>query len=178
MIQHDPNETNETNWPRTRNDESIYTKLNDLPKLDVRHKTIRESRFVLSTLKPIERIANDTIGSLPNDMGFKYIIVIIIDTFTRYVELFPKQEVTEIAADDSLWRHTCRFTAPLEIVTDLGSQFMNQLQTHFNAKSGMKHHTTIPYSKEENGIVERANKEVNRHIRNVLFDKEHFKNWS
>ena len=32
-------------------------------------------------------------------MGFKYIIV-IIDTFTRYVELFPKQEVTAIAAAD------------------------------------------------------------------------------
>ena len=43
-------------------------------------------------------------------MGLKYIIV-IIDTFTRYVELFPKQEVTAIAAADALWRHTCRFTA-------------------------------------------------------------------
>jgi transposase InsO family protein len=110
-------------------------------------------------------------------MGFKYIIV-IIDTFTRYVELFPKQEVSAIAAADALWRHTCRFTAPLEIVTDFGSQFMNQLLTHFNAETGIKHHTTIPYSKEENGIVERANKEVNGHIRNILFDKRHFKNWS
>ena len=52
----------------------------------------------------------DTIGSLPND-GFKYIIV-IIDTFTRYVELFPKQEVKTVAATDALWRHTCQFTAP------------------------------------------------------------------
>ena len=42
-----------------------------------------------------------------------------------------------------------RFTAPLEIVTHFGSQFMNQLLTHFNAESGIKHHTTIPYSKEE-----------------------------
>jgi hypothetical protein len=37
---------------------------------------------------------------------------------------------------------------------------------------------TIPYSKEENGVVERANKEVNRHIRNILFDKGKFQNWS
>ena len=47
---------------------------------------------------------------------------------------------------------------------------------NFNAESGIEYHTTIPYSKEENGIVERANKEVNRHIRNILFDKGHFKN--
>ena len=125
----------------------------------------------------MELIAIDTIGYLPNDMGFKYIIA-IIDTFTRYVELYPKQKVTAIAAADALWPHTCRFTAPLEIVTDFGLQFMNQLLTHFNAESGIKHHTTIPKAKEEIGIVERANKDVNRHIRNVLFDKGPFKNWS
>jgi len=34
---------------------------------------------------------------------------------------FPK-EVTAIAAADALWRHTCRFTALLEIVTDFSSQ--------------------------------------------------------
>ena len=36
---------------------------------------------------------------------------------------------------------------------------------------------TIPYSKEENGIVERANKEVNRHLRNVIFDTRVIENW-
>ena len=36
-------------------------------------------------LKPIERIFIDTIGPLPLDMGIKYIIL-IIDTFARYVE--------------------------------------------------------------------------------------------
>ena len=53
----------------------------------------------------MERIAIDTVRPLPNDMCFNYIIV-IIDTFTRYVELYPKQEVTAIAAVDALWRHT------------------------------------------------------------------------
>ena len=125
--------------------------------MDARYKTIRASRFVLSTLKPMERISIDTIGPLPSDMGIKYIIV-IIDTFSRYVELFPKQEVTAMAAADALWRHTCRFTAPLELVTDFGSQFVNDLLTHFHQETGIKHHTTIPYSKEENGIVERAYK--------------------
>ena len=74
----------------------------------------------------MERIGIDTIGPLPNDIGFKYIVV-IIDTFTSYVELYPKQEVTAIAAADALWRHTCQFIAPLEIVTDFGLQFLNQL---------------------------------------------------
>jgi len=33
------------------------------------------------------------------------------------------------------------------------------------------------YSKEENGIVERSNKEVNRNIGNILSDKDCVKNW-
>ena len=126
----------------------------------------------VSFYRPIERIDIDTIGPVDEDMGLKHIIV-IIDTFSRYVELFPR---SAIAAADALWRHTCRFTSPLEIVTDYGSQFVNQMLAHFHDITGIKYHMTIPYSKEENGIVERANKEVNRHIRNILFDKGKFQN--
>ena len=101
----------------------------------------------------MERIAIDTIGPIEENFGLRYIIV-IIDTFTRYVELFPKHDVSAMAAADALWRHTCRFTAPLQIVTDYGSQFVNQMLTHFYEITGIKHHMTIPYSKEENGIVD------------------------
>ena len=84
------------------------------------------------------------------------------------MELFPKHEVSAIAAADTLWRHTCRFT-PLEILTDFGSQFVNQMLTHFHEIIGVTHHMPIPFSKEENDIVERANKEVNMHISNIMF---------
>ena len=67
-------------------------------------------------------------------------------------------------------------------MTDYGSKFMNkkdlQHLERFAVLSGIRHHSSIPYSKEENGIVERANKEVNRHIRNILLDKECVTNWT
>ena len=113
----------------------------------------------------------DTIGPLPEVMNFKFIIV-LIDTFTRYVELFPANMVCAVSAANALWKHICRFCIPLEILTDQGTQFMNQTLTNLASVSGIRHHVTIPYSKEENGIVERANKEVNRHIRNILADEE------
>ena len=59
-------------------------------------------------------------------------------------ELFLEEEVTAITAADALWRHTCRFTAPLELINDFGSQFVNDLLTHFHQDTGIKHHTTIP----------------------------------
>ena len=55
--------------------------------MDTRHKAIRESRFFLSTLKPMQHIAMDTIWQLDIAKQFKYILV-IIKTFRRYVELW------------------------------------------------------------------------------------------
>jgi len=147
-----------------------------MPKMDTRHKSYTGSRFVLSTLKPMQRIAMDTIGPLDIAKQFRYILV-IIDTFTRYVEIFPTKDVSADAATDALWRHSCRFGTSLEIMTDYGTQFMNKTFDGFSTLSGIRHHSSIPYSNEENGIVERANKEVNRHIRNILSDKECVANW-
>jgi hypothetical protein len=62
-------------------------------------------------------------------------------------------------------------------MTDYKTQFMNKTVEGFAPLTGLRHHSSLPYSKEENGIVERANKEVNRHIRNILSDKECVANW-
>ena len=66
---------------------------------------------------------------------------------------------------------------PLDIMTDYGSQFNNKTLEGYATLSGVKHHASIPFSKEENSIVERSNKEVNRHLRNILSDKECVTNW-
>jgi hypothetical protein len=42
---------------------------------------------------------------------------------------------------------------------------------------GIQTLTTIAYSKEENAIVERANKEVMRHLRALLFELNDYKDW-
>ena len=60
----------------------------------------------------------------------------------------------------------------MEIITDGWTQFMNSTLTHLTTISGICHYLSIPHSNEENGIVERANKEVNRRIRNILADKD------
>jgi hypothetical protein len=42
---------------------------------------------------------------------------------------------------------------------------------------GTEHCLTLAYSKEENALVERANKEVNRHLRAFTFDANSVDNW-
>ena len=69
--------------------------------MEVHHKSIQASHFVLSTHKPMQRIALDTIGPMDIFMDFRYIIV-VIDAFTRYMELFSADDVTAAAATDAL----------------------------------------------------------------------------
>ena len=127
-------------------------------------------------MEPMTRIGMDTIGPLSPSNGFCYIIV-IIDHFSRYIELFPAYDVSAKSAADALHRHVCRFGVPMELVTDQGTQFVNDTFKEYLSIAGIEKLETIPYSKEENSIVERANKEVNRHIRNVIFDTRVIDNW-
>ena len=70
------------------------------------------------------------------------------------MELFPTKNVTAEEAKDALLKQKCRFGTLLEITTDCGSQFMNATLEGYATLSG----DTIPYAKEENGIVERMKK--------------------
>jgi transposase InsO family protein len=180
LIQQHPNqeEISHDQWPNMKSDIRDFIKCcPTCQKMKPLQKVIKASRFTLSTLFPMTRIAMDTIGPLPDIMGIKYIIV-LIDTFSRYIELFPSKEVTAEEAAAALWKHSSKFGTPHEIVTDMGSQFVNSMLDKLSEISGITHLKTIPYSKEENGIVERANKEVNRHIRNIMFDEEITRNWA
>jgi transposase InsO family protein len=118
----------------------------------------------------------DTIGPLPTTDEFKYIIV-LIDTFTRYVELYPAKDVSAESAAEALAEHCALFWLPNELVTDKGTQFANAMFTELTRRWHIDHITTVAYSKEENAIVERANKEVNRHLRNIMFDTDIHTEW-
>jgi transposase InsO family protein len=120
----------------------------------------------------MERVNIDTIGPLPADRhGNKYIIV-IIDCFSRWIRLVPCTDATaETAARNALFPWLCDFGSPDVILSDNGSQFVNQLWKSVSDLVGTTLRNTTPHSKEENSIVERANKEVMRHLRNILFDR-------
>ena len=56
------------------------------------------------------------------------------------------------------------------IRSDRGSHFANELIKLFLEATGTPHNLTLAYSKQENAIVERSNKEANRYLRAFLFD--------
>ena len=66
--------------------------------------------------------------------------------------------------------HFGRFSSPNLIRSDRGPHYANELIEKFLLVVGTPHSLTLAYSKEENSIVERVNKEVNRHLRSFVFE--------
>lgn len=166
-------------WPRLREDVQDYVRAcPTCQKMSQVRIPIRASRYVLASLEPMVKISMDTIGPLPADARGNTYIITLIDNFSRYLELYPSQDVSAISAARALFDHACRFGYPEQLVTDSGSQYCNELFRSLAARAGIERLVSTPYSKEENGLVERANKEVNRSLRNLVFDKDIESEWS
>jgi transposase InsO family protein len=73
----------------------------------------------------------------------KRFILVITDTFTKYVELVAidnKEAPTVTEAIFKKW--ICRYGVPLEIITDQGKEFCNKLSDELYKLLGTEHHTT------------------------------------
>jgi hypothetical protein len=108
----------------------------------------------------------DFVGPYP-DGGY---VMVIIDTFTRWVELFLAQLADAKHAAYCLFQHFGRFGAPTQIRSDRGSHFVNETIKQFLGLVGTQQSLTLAYSSQQNAIVERVNKEINRHITALTFD--------
>ena len=69
-------------------------------------------------------------------------------------------------------QHFRRFGTPEVVHTDRGIAFHNKLTSDLLRVVGTNQSLTTAYSKEENAIVARANKEVLRHLNALLFDTQ------
>lgn len=93
------------------------------------------------------------------------------------MELYPAADCTTEAAARAIVEHFGSFGKPKVLLSDNGSQYANQVIGQLANLTDMSLMKTIPYSHEENGIVERANKEVLRHLR-AIFDAHADAPWS
>ena len=79
----------------------------------------------------MDRLNIDTLGPFPTDsLGNSYLIV-IIDCFSRFVELYPTRDTTAKEAARVLLEHVGRYGLPLQLLSDQGSQYVNQILDEF-----------------------------------------------
>ena len=109
--------------------------------------------FSTSTYTPIKCLNIDFIGPFP-DGGH---VLVMIDTFTRWVELLHTEDAAAASTANCLLQHFGRFGAPLQLRSDNGPHFIADAIKEFFSWIGIQNCFTLAYSKKENAIVERTN---------------------
>ena len=112
---------------------------------------INAYRYTTSTLKPMECLNIDFIGPFP-DKGY---ILVMIDTFSRFVELYATPDATAKAACKALIEHVGRYGTPSILRSDNGPHSVAHIIHEFVKIVRTTHNKILPYCSEKNPIVER-----------------------
>jgi len=120
----------------------------------------------------------DYIEGLPKDIeGYRNIIV-IVDCFSRWCTLHATKTTGSEELARKLHSHCSLFGSPCRLVSDRGSSLLSGLIKDFLALVGTEQIKTLTASKEEDAIVERLNREVMRHLQDIVFDRQVYDKWS
>lgn len=120
---------------------------------------------------PHEMVSLDLIGPLPTgQLGAKYLLV-MLDVFAKYIQIYPIRKATANIILNKIEKHyipTCgKFK---KILTDNGTQFHSKQWTEKLNSLGIKVLHTTTYHPEGNP-VERANREIGRMLRTYCHSK-------
>jgi hypothetical protein len=122
----------------------------------------------------------DTIGPVSKDSADNCYILVIIDCFTRFLELYPVSDTAALPCARALIiSHVCRYETPMTIRSDHGTQYLNGIIINqLLSLLQIDHELSLTYSKEHNAIVDRANKEMMRHLTASISDRWVSEVWS
>ena len=139
-------------------------------------KTLKAPMGTVQVTQPMERVAIDILGPLPEtDRGNKYIIV-ISDYFTRWVEAYPvPNHQAKTVAQKVTEEFFLRFGLPTTIHTDQGRDFESQLFKELCRLLEVEKTRTTPWNPKSDGLIERYNRTLETLLRQTI--EENQKDW-
>jgi len=98
--------------------------------------------------------------------------------FTRFVELVPMTDAGAQQTSQALLSVVGRWGRPRAVRTDAGGNMTSALLSEVLNLLAVEHDLSIPHRSESNGMIERANGEVMRHLRNLICARRAARDWS
>lgn len=129
----------------------------------------------LPKLYPWHTIALDFFGPLPSgNHNFKYVLV-IIDHFTKWPEIFPTSDTSTATIVRHLYPLFLRFGCPHNLLTDNGTGFVSHTLTHLCQVMNINKLKITPYHPQGNGIAEAFMKVLSNQL--AMLVNERHDNW-
>jgi transposase InsO family protein len=152
-------------WPRMRIEVFAYVRKCDVCQ---RAKPAQGTAVGLHSAspveRPLERVFIDFVGPLPRTRQGHVGILVVLDGFSKFVNLFPVKQMTSAAVAGCLERvYFPAFGTPRQLVSDNAKVFRCKLFKDLCFRWGIFHITTTPYY-PQGSLVER----VNRNLKSAL----------
>ena len=122
---------------------------------------------------PMEVIAWDIMGPLPVSKKGNRFIVVVMDLFSRWLEIGALETSTAEKLAEFLWdRVISRFGPPVQVHSDKGTNFNAEVLKRLYQIWGIQKSTTVAYYPQGNGMVERMNKVIQDMVAKKLYDRD------
>jgi hypothetical protein len=112
---------------------------------------------------PWELVSIDLMGPYPKGHFQNQYLLVIVDMFSKYVEMFPLRQATSEKVIEKLWEVFCRWGVPKVLVSDNGSQFISKVYENFCECLGVKAFHIAVYHAQAN-TTERYNETIKEMI--------------
>ena len=150
-------------WPRMRKEAVSYCE-------KCRTCAFCKPRFVpapklpIIVNSPMEMVSMDYIGPLPTGRGGMRYMLVIIDNFSRFPEVYPVRDLNTSTLLKHFRDWISRYGYPDSVLSDRGSQFESKLFRNYCAQFGIAKKRTTAYHPQGNGLCERFNGTIWRKI--------------
>ncbi|KAL5484318.1 hypothetical protein EMCRGX_G020792 [Ephydatia muelleri] len=124
-------------------------------------------------VRPLQRVAMDIMGPLPEtSRGNKYILV-IADYFTKWSEAYPIPNMEAITVAKCVVNEfICRFGVPEQLHSDQGRNFESKVIKNICDLLQIRKTRTSPYHPQSDGLVERFNRTLLNLLSIAVVDAE------
>jgi hypothetical protein len=148
-------------WPSIHKDVHLFVRSCDACQRTGKPRLSRNHPLTsILPLAPFEKWGIDFIGPITpvtKSRRNRYILL-ATDYSTKWVEARPTtKDDARVVAKFLYEQIFCRFGPPLELVSDRGKHFLNEIVKEMTRLYWVKHRKTTPYHPKANGLTERAN---------------------
>ena len=128
----------------------------------------------VKSLGPWDMLACDLMGPFPVTQKQNTQLLVIVDHFSKWVELYPLRKATALSVARKLEQEVfCRWGAPSSLLSDNGTQFTSNILKTVCKTWGVKQKFTSVYHPQAN-ITERINRNIVAIIRTYV-ERKHAK---